>query len=190
MGAGFYPAGVDMVSHVETVSPSISPVTAQPGAAPEQVQEEAGVDNEEAAVPKAVPDVKQPTKQEREDHELTHMPFRDLCPHCCAGKGTERNFTATSGPGCIPCFSADYAFMGEQTTDGTTPILVLKDDTQKSVFAHVVPEKGANDFVVRQIVHDIELTGFTEVIFKTDNEPAMLALQTCCQSCTQPQNKS
>ena len=103
--------------------------------------------------------------------------FRDWCYHCVTRRGAERNLTASSGPGCIPCFSADYAFMGEQTTDGTTPILVLKDDTQKSVFAHVVPEKGANDFVVRQIVHDIELTGFTEVIFKTDNEPAMLNLQ-------------
>lgn len=129
---------------------------------------------------RTVPEVIQPTQQERDDHNLFHIPYRSWCPHCCAGKGTERNSSATDGPGCIPCSSADYAFLGEESIDGTTPILVY--DTQKSVFANVVPEKGANDFVVQQIVHDIEPTGFTDVIFKTDNEPAMHYLQKAVKS--------
>ena len=146
MGADFSAAGVDMLKRVGTVRPNLSPVTAATGAAPESEQEQEQVlEVDEEAIPaKAAPDVTQPTEQERKDHELTHMPFRNWCPHCIAGKGQERNFIATDGPGCIPCFSADYAFMGEHTTEGTTPILVLKDDTQKSVFSYVVPEKGAN----------------------------------------------
>ena len=183
MGAGFYPASVDMRVHVDAVSPNPSSSACQTGAVPEQAQEEQiGNDNHEAVTVRTVPDVTQPTQQERNDHNLLHIPYRSWCAHCCAGKNTERSFSATDGPGCLPCFSADYAFLGEESTDGTTPILVLKDDTQKSVFANVVPEKGANDFVVQQIVHDIELTGFTDVIFKTDNEPAMHNLQKAVKS--------
>ena len=46
-----------------------------------------------------------------------------------------------------------------------------------SVFPNVVPEKGANEFVVAQIVNDIDLMGYTEIIFKTDNESSIVALQ-------------
>ena len=28
-----------------------------------------------------------PTAKEREEHEATHMPFRDWCPHCMMGRG-------------------------------------------------------------------------------------------------------
>ena len=28
-----------------------------------------------------------PTTKEREEHEATHMPFRDWCPHCLMGRG-------------------------------------------------------------------------------------------------------
>ena len=143
MGSGFSEVGRDTKS-VEAVKP-ISPldIPASAGAAPEHVSEE---EMEEAIQPKAVPNVVQPTEKEREDHELTHTPFRNWCYHCVVGRGTERNFTASSGPGCIPWFHADYFFMGEKETDGTTPILNIKDDTQKSVFTHVVPEKGCKLF--------------------------------------------
>ena len=56
-------------------------------------------------------------------------------------------------------------------------MLVVKDDKHNHVFANIVPEKGPNEFVVKQIVADIDTTGFTDIVFKTDNEPAMLALQ-------------
>ena len=41
----------------------------------------------------------------------------------------------------------------------------------------MVPEQGANEFIVKQTVEDIDLTGFTDIAFKADNEPAMLAIQ-------------
>ena len=30
---------------------------------------------------------KGPSKQEREEHELTHMPYRSWCKHCVRGRG-------------------------------------------------------------------------------------------------------
>ena len=81
-----------MCEHVDAVSPNSPSNAAQSGAAPEQAQEDEEEDNDEAIIPRAVPEVKQPTQQERDEHELLHMPFRSWCPHCVAGKSVERVF--------------------------------------------------------------------------------------------------
>ncbi len=100
---------------------------------------------QEAVVPKQVTDVASPTAQEVKDHEITHLPFRSWCEHCVKGKSVERACkTAEHNTSALPTVHADYEFMGDYETDGTTPILVVKDDTQKSVFANVVPSKGVN----------------------------------------------
>ena len=56
-------------------------------------------------------------------------------------------------------------------------ILVVKDDHTESVFANVVPSKGVNEYTVNQIIEDIDSIGHTSILFKTDNEPSMLAIQ-------------
>ena len=45
------------------------------------------------------------------------------------------------------------------------------------MFADVVPHKDVHDFVTKQILEDIDTTGFTDIIFKTDNEPALVAVR-------------
>ena len=45
-------------------------------------QEEFGVRN-----PRKLLDPKLPTEKEVEEHNLTHLPYRNWCPHCVAGKG-------------------------------------------------------------------------------------------------------
>ena len=32
---------------------------------------------------------KDPTKEEREEHEKTHLPFRSWCRHCVRGRGVQ-----------------------------------------------------------------------------------------------------
>ena len=45
-------------------------------------------------------------------------------------------------------------------------------------FAHVVPSKGAaNDWVVRRVVEDIEKLGHTDIVLKSDGEPAIREVQ-------------
>lgn len=36
---------------------------------------------------KGLKNVYLPSQLEREEHELTHLPFRDWCPYCVQGKG-------------------------------------------------------------------------------------------------------
>ena len=43
-------------------------------------------DPEEARVPKVLKSPFQPTAQEVAERNLTHLPFRNWCPHCIMGK--------------------------------------------------------------------------------------------------------
>ena len=52
----------------------------------------------------------------------------------------------------------------------------MRYNRSKAVFAHLVPVKGADEggFAVKAIVDDIVWFGYTKVVLKTDNEPAIL----------------
>ena len=57
------------------------------------------------------------------------------------------------------------------------PIIVTRDRKSKIVTAHVVEEKGANEYAVKRLSQDLKLTGYRKIIFKSDNEPAIIALK-------------
>ena len=46
--------------------------------------------DEEGGVPIQLPNPRTPTRQEREEHEATHLPYRSWCEHCVRGKGRRR----------------------------------------------------------------------------------------------------
>ena len=45
-----------------------------------------GEAEEEGLIPKIKRRVTKPTPEEVEQHMVTHIPFREWCPHCVAGK--------------------------------------------------------------------------------------------------------
>ena len=55
-------------------------------------KEEKGDDDEfdEGREPGALASPEGPSKQERETHNLTHIPFRDWCEHCVKGRARKR----------------------------------------------------------------------------------------------------
>ena len=57
-------------------------------------------------------------------------------------------------------------------------VLVVKDYKSKCTFGHVVPSKGIDvkRFSVDMIIEDITWLGYTKLILKADNEPAMVKL--------------
>ena len=40
-------------------------------------------------------DPRQPSQQEKEEHEMTHLPFRSWCRHCIMGRGREEDCRKT-----------------------------------------------------------------------------------------------
>ena len=71
----------------------------------------------ESAKNKSVPNVKGPSRKEREDHEETHCTYRSWCKHCVKGRGREdvHNRKTQDEKLEVPTIAMDYCFMGKKT---------------------------------------------------------------------------
>ena len=85
---------------------------------------------EEAIRPKTRTPPKQPSAEEVENHMVTHLPFRDWCPHCVRGKSGSKPHRNIQGKHEIPTVAVDYMFMHshqEEEEEKGMPIMVTKD---------------------------------------------------------------
>ena len=59
---------------------------------------------------------KAPSRQEALEHNCTHIPFRDWCPHCVRGKakGNPHFAKRDREESEVPIVAMDYAFMGDK----------------------------------------------------------------------------
>ena len=198
MFVGFSPAGPVSTSPLTGVGESadptppvspVAPIDAEPmlddEGSEEIVLEEPG---EEAASVPVLRDPGEPTQAEVDQHNLTHAAFRSWCPHCVRGRGRNAaHRTIRRDADALPTLSFDYCFLGsknpdedhEQESAGMTPVIVMHDDVSGSVFAHAVPKKGVDyeelPLAVRAVTHDIYSLGYKRVIFRDDQEPALVA---------------
>ena len=67
------------------------------------------------------------------------------------------------------------------------PILVMKDKDGRNAgtgmrFAHVLPNKGVDDYAVQIVMKNLERLGHKRVIMKNDQEPAIIALRTAVKA--------
>ena len=138
---------------------------------------------------KKIPDLV--SEQEYNDHMRTHLPFRNWCEHCIAGKSREDAHplrTPKERKGEVPRLSMDYCFLGRAlkgevlkdavSKDGLLPILVMVDQETGCTFSAVV-SKGVNPYSVHMVVELLKFLGFLgrqKVILMTDGEPAIKAL--------------
>ena len=76
--------------------------------------------------------------------------------------------------------SIDYFFMGpsgQEEAQGVLPMLAVKYHESRMTFAHVVERKGPVDSTTRRLVADLDWLGLRRLVFKSDQEPAILALK-------------
>ena len=110
----------------------------------------------------------QPSQQEWDDHQRTHIPFRKWCPFCVRGKCT----TGAHKRGAksdeeiekeVHVISMDY--MGPKSRDhkadkiDSLPIVLGVDRKSKWVFAHMVPNKGLDPHAVKMVNREIRIAG-------------------------------
>ena len=89
-----------------------------------------------------LPKPRTPSKAEWERHVVSHMPFRDWCRHCVAGRGLERRHQRHPGhDDQYPLVCIDYGYL----SGDATPMLVAKDRRTGMAFALPVERKGAAD---------------------------------------------
>ena len=90
--------------------------------------EEEGEEGREAV---AAPSPKSPSRLEKENHELTHTPYRSWCPHCVRmrGRNTAHKKQEKKEKSWIPRISFDYFFFSqEEEHANTNPMIVMVDE--------------------------------------------------------------
>ena len=156
----------------------------------------------EAVVEKGARDPGQPSKSEREAHNLTHCPYRSWCEHCVRGQAVGRPHRRITGEAAIaevPRVILDYAFIqqdmvtekeedeGEAVRADATierssmKILVMVETECDSIWAYVVENKGTlmEPWIAPRICEDLATVGLGKgrIIVKADQEPAIVDLQ-------------
>ena len=121
----------------------------------------------------------EPTAAEREEHNLTHVPYRAWCKHCVRGRGKSEAHKQLEAEKqhSVPHVSIDYCFLG-QDENKCMPVLVLRDHTSRFTFSEVFPVKGTGHvYCAKQVVANVEFLGHSKFILKSDQEPAILDLR-------------
>lgn len=125
-----------------------------------------------------------PTKSEVAEHRISHLPFRDWCEHCVKGRSKGLPHRIKEGAAKeeqeVPVISVDYMFMGDKQSEGDEsgmPILVVKDRKTRIIRARVVPNKGRHWYAIKMLVGIINNLGHKRIIFKSDQEPSIMALK-------------
>ena len=64
-----------------------------------------------------------------------------------------------------------------QDENKVLPMLGIKERQSKMKFAHLVSQKGLDEYAITQTVEDIESLGLRRFVFKSDQEPPIVALK-------------
>ena len=128
-----------------------------------------------------------PSAKEAEIHNATHLPSRNWCPVCVKSRGRESPHDRPMGKDeGKPMISIDYKSFGEcmeaLTNDGPAEekirAVVMRDHNTGMLAGHLIKCKGDSDeWLVKRLTSDIADWGRTDIILKTDGEPAIIGLQ-------------
>ena len=162
---------------------------------PEVVEDDGDDSQEEFQQQRGLRDPGQPTQAERDEHDLTHIPFRPWCEHCVRGKSKRnpnRRLCGEYSQHRCPKIRMDYAKLTENVEKVTSSddgqeeetvrsgdglqILVMHESQHRSVWAYTVEAKGAaEEWVLHQVLEDLETVGLRNerVVLKADQEPAI-----------------
>ena len=187
---------VESVPVAESVDVRGEPQAAAGGAAAEGGGEEIAVDvnageneaDQDGGPRRLLPDPGQPTARQREEHRIDHWPYRSWCPPCVAGRCTgEHHRGIPDERKTYPMLCFDYLFFTKNkkmvckkdlmdSDEVELKVLVAKERKSKAIFAHAVDAKGSGEdgYVVNRLVEDVHWLGWTKMLLKTDNEPAIV----------------
>ena len=105
-------------------------------------------------------DPRKPTQEEVDEHELTHLPYRNWCPICVRAKGKELDHRKSiEEPTGLSEYSFDFCCPGDEFGFKLT-VLVGRERSTGSNFAVAVPTKGASGkFAVDKAIEYMEESG-------------------------------
>ena len=125
-----------------------------------------------------------PSAADIEEHNLTHLPYRNWCKHCVRGRGKEMAHPTLKEKGGIERsqneFHADFCFPGDEDEEKNLTVMVVRERLTKMMMASVVQSKSTGEFIATRIVAFMKEVGCeqADVTVKTDQEEAMKAIMT------------
>ncbi len=128
--------------------------------------------------PVKVPSPLQPSLEEKDHHDLTHLPFRSWCRHCVRGKGRAADHTTRAREDGLPVLHPDYCFMKSEGAEMKT-LLVGRDKGSRMTCSSVVPLKGASlEFAVKRALTFLTKIGMevASLVLRTDQEHVVVDL--------------
>ena len=129
-----------------------------------------------------------PTQREREEHEATHVPFRDWCAHCMMGRGRTHHHVAkqkSEDQSRRPIIAMDHFFMRmvcspsvQAISEESITCIALKEDRHQNIMSSVALKKGVEEpWTIERLAKFIDLLGYREITLKSDTEPAIIAFR-------------
>jgi hypothetical protein len=143
------------------------------------VQQNKGIEQEDvqsgARTCRKMPDPFEPSPQEMADHQLTHLPFRNWCRHCCRGRGIEMpHRKRPEAERVLPEVHFDFCFLGNEgkkdEVGETLPVLVVREVGSRMTMSAAVPSKSTGTFIARRVVAFLKEIGCAQcdIIVKSD----------------------
>ena len=127
---------------------------------------------------KRMPDPRLPSREEQEEHALTHVPFRSWCRHCVRGRAEECGHFKKDEEVRGVEVHMDYCFPGDEDEDFKLTILVARERGTRMTMSSVAPSKTTGEFMARRVVAFMREVGADQgdIVIKCDQEPAMASL--------------
>ena len=144
--------------------------------------EEEGEEGRTIRGPKAI---YTPSKEEWDNHMRSHIPFRRWCPFCVKGRSKSgahrgREKSEEEKKNEVPVISIDYMEPKSEEEKKrlikSLPIIGMIDRHDKWVSSMMVPQSGLDSYAVGAVVREIELSGYNQLILKSDQGPDILNL--------------
>jgi len=152
--------------------------------------EEGSEVGEEARAPKIRRAPRGPTQLEREQHEATHLPYRDWCAHCVRGAGEStphkrKVVDAEAELEKIPRMVLNYHFMSTRDAEnGDNLVLAMKDESTGNRHLRAVGQKGVEgmEWLIKDLHEELKSWGHMggtacNIVVKTDGEASIVALR-------------
>ena len=112
-----------------------------------------------------------PIAREREEHEATHMPFRDWCAHCMMDRGRTHHHVSKKRSEDLsirPITAMDYYFLKPNSTansqtipDESVTCIAVKEDRHQNIMSSGVLKKGIEElWASERVARFINSLGF------------------------------
>ena len=141
-----------------------------------EVADAGGELQSESFKPKYLRQPKQPSKQERELHSMTHIPFQPWCVVCQEAKGRASQHRKKQALTKTSKLQLDYAYIRHPQDKEASTILTWVESLTGLAGSLFTDKKGVTQAQLDAVITFIKRQGFAQSTLQCDGEPALVKL--------------